>query len=324
MLSTSDFSKKQIVFVFFNQGEKLSFSNDNFVVRNVDGKIKFQCTCYRLFLVFAIGHGSITSGLIQRSKKFGFTIVMMTQGFRTYQIIGACLEGNTVLRKLQYRYDSLEIAKHITINKINNQCTAIASLRNKNDKQIEAISLLRGYIEKIPSICSLQELMGIEGSAARIYFPNYFNNVCWTRRAPRTKCDMVNTLLDIGYTILFSFVDALLNCFGFDVYCGVMHCSFYMRKSLVCDIIEPFRVLIDAQIRKAINLKQCHEEDFLVEQDRFILKWEKNAEYIKWLVEPIMEHKTELHSYVQAYYRAFMRSKPVEMFPTFDIRKGIL
>lgn len=87
MLSSTDFAKKQIVFVFFNQGEKLSFSNDNFVVRTAEGKIKFQCTCYRLFLVFAIGHGSITSGLIQRSRKFGFSIVMMTQSMRPYQVI---------------------------------------------------------------------------------------------------------------------------------------------------------------------------------------------------------------------------------------------
>lgn len=66
MISAGDFSKKQIVFVFFNQGEKLSFSNDNLVVKNAEGKVKFQCTCYRLFLVFTIGNGSITTGLIRQ------------------------------------------------------------------------------------------------------------------------------------------------------------------------------------------------------------------------------------------------------------------
>ena len=134
MISAGDFSKKQVVFVFFNQGEKLSFSNDNFVVRTGEGKIKFQCTCYRLFLVFAVGHGSVTSGLIQCSKKFGFSIVMMTPSFRPYQNIGFSLEGNTLLRKAQYAYDSLDLARHITKNKIRNQRAALVALRNKSER----------------------------------------------------------------------------------------------------------------------------------------------------------------------------------------------
>ena len=91
-----------------------------------------------------------------------------------------------------------------------------------------------------------------------------------------------------------------------------------MRKSLVCDLVEPFRVLIDAQIRKAINLKQCSEDDFIIDNGRYILKYEKNAEYISWLAKPIMEHKSDLHSYIQAYYRAFMKHKPESDFPVYE------
>ena len=319
MLSSSDFAKKQIVFVFFSQGEKLSFLNDNFVVRDSEGKVKFQCTCYRLFLVFAIGHGSITSGLIQRSKKFGFSIVLMSPSMRPYQVIGASLDGNTVLRRVQYSYSELGLARHITSNKISNQCIQLQKLRNRNDKQNEAIQLLKSYANAASSAASLQELMGYEGSAARVYFPAFFNNVIWTRRAPRTKCDMINAVLDIGYTVLFSFIEALLGCYGFDLYCGVLHQSFYMRKSLVCDLVEPFRVLIDAQVRKAINLKQCKETDFLIENGRYTLKWEKNAEYIGWLARPLMDNKVEIHAYIQTYYRSFMKQKPAEDFPVFNL-----
>ena len=78
MLSSQDFQKKQISFVFFNQGEKLAFSNDNFLIKTEDGKIKFQCTCYRLFAVFAVGNFSVTSVLIQKSKQF-FTGTQQTR-----------------------------------------------------------------------------------------------------------------------------------------------------------------------------------------------------------------------------------------------------
>ena len=87
--------------------------------------------------------------------------------------------------------------------------------------------------------------MGIEGSAARVYFPRVFSNVNWKGRKPRIKNDYINTTLDIGYTMLFNIVDAILQVYGFDTYYGVFHKCFYMRKSLVCDIMEPMRPIID-------------------------------------------------------------------------------
>ena len=56
MLNANDFGKKQIIFLFTNAGEKLSFSNDNIVVKDRDGKVKHQSTCYRLFMVCVIGN----------------------------------------------------------------------------------------------------------------------------------------------------------------------------------------------------------------------------------------------------------------------------
>ena len=92
MLNANDFGKKQIIFLFTNAGEKLSFSNDNIVVKDRDGKVKHQSTCYRLFMVCVIGNISITSGLIQRSKKFGLSICLMSTTFRVYEIIGTRME----------------------------------------------------------------------------------------------------------------------------------------------------------------------------------------------------------------------------------------
>ena len=80
----------------------------------------------------------------------------------------------------------------------------------------------------------------------------YFDNVQWNGRKPRIKSDYVNVVLDIGYTMLFNIVDAMLQVYGFDTYYGVFHKCFYMRKSLVCDIMEPIRPIIDYEVRKAI------------------------------------------------------------------------
>ena len=98
VITANDFNKKQIVFVLANEGQKISFRNDNMLIKDSEGKVKMQCTCYRLFIVYIVGHCSITTVLIQRAKKFGFSFVLLTTGFRVYSIIGAEKEGNTLLK----------------------------------------------------------------------------------------------------------------------------------------------------------------------------------------------------------------------------------
>ncbi|MBQ4528528.1 MAG: type V CRISPR-associated endonuclease Cas1 [Clostridia bacterium] len=318
LFTAPDFSKKQIVFVMFNEGEKLSFSNDNLVVKDADGKIKFQCTCYRLFVVFAIGHTSITSVLIQKAQKFGFFIALMTAGFRLYSVIGAAKDGNTLLRRKQYQYEGLGIAKIIIANKMNNQCNELKNIRNKNEYVKEAIFLINQYIHKIDSASALNELMAYEGLASKLFFKNHFSNISWNGRQPRIKRDYINSTMDVGYTLLFTYIDALLSSYGFDTYCGVMHRQFYMRKSLVCDIVEPFRIIIDHEIKKAINLKQIREEDFVEFNGQYRLKWSESSRYVKILMSPLIEHKEEIFDYVQSFYRAFMKELPVYKYPIFD------
>lgn len=317
VLSAADFSKKQIVFVLFNEGEKLCFSNDNLVIKDSLGKIKFQCTCYRIFIVFAVGHTTFTTAVIQKAKKFGFYIALMTTGFRLYSVIGAAKEGNTLLRRKQYEYDGLDIARKLIENKIENQAYELQNIRNKSENQKEAIAFLRSYIYKVSIAATLNEIMAYEGLASKVYFRNYFNNVAWRGRQPRIKNDYINSVLDIGYTLLFTYVDALLSVFGFDTYCGVMHRQFYMRKSLVCDLVEPFRTLIDHEIKKGINLRIIQEKDFVEINHQFRLQWKETEKYVKLLMKPLIENKESLFVYIQSYYRAFMKSRPIEGFPSY-------
>lgn len=321
MLSAPDFEKKQIVFVFMNRGEKLSFQMDNLIVKTEEGKIKYQISCYRLFVVYVVGATSITSGLVQRTKKFGFSIVLMSRSFRTYHLINTPNEGNILLRQKQYQYDDLEIAKLLVTNKISNQRYLLMQMRKKTAILQQKIKLIDDSAENISQCKYLSDLMGVEGNIARVYFQAYFNNVNWTSRLPRVKNDMANTLLDLGYSLLFTFLEALLNIYGFDLYCGVMHRPFYMRKSLVCDLIEPFRFLIDLQVKKGMHLKQFNENDFLIDNKRYLLKWEKSPDYVYTLMQPILDYKMDIFLYIQAYYRAFMREKTIEDYPWFAINR---
>lgn len=319
MMSTNDFKSKQILFLITKEGQKLSFKNDNVIITYSNKKIIHQSTCYRLFAIFIVGHITITSGLIQRAKKFGFSIAFLTPSFRLYQLISSSAEANVLLRKKQYQYDGLGAAKILVSNKISNQRKLLMQCRNKDEDYKIAISNIDSAKENLNDASSVQSIMGIEGSVSRVYFKLYFNNVVWRGRKPRIKNDMVNALLDIGYTILFSFIDCVLAIYGFDRYFGILHRQFYMRKSLVCDIVEPFRVIIDKQVKKSINLGQFKEKDFNVYDDKWCLKYEKSSEYLAVFINAIMAHKEDIFLYVRDFYRSMLKGSVDEKMPFCDL-----
>lgn len=320
MMSTRDFEYKQMAFVFTEEGQKISFKNDNLLITDADGKVIHQSTCYRLFILFICGDYCLTTGLLDRSKKFGFSIVFMTSNLRITCIIPAKAEGNVLLRKRQYAYDKTEIAAHIISNKIHNQCALLKKKRKKTESEKETIEKLEQFEKDVlkPGL-SAQEIMGIEGISAKLYFKSLFADYNWKSRQPRVKPDMTNTLMDIGYTILFNVINALLEMYGFDVYVGILHTQFFQRKSLVCDLEEPFRAIVDEAILKALNLGQVSEKDFWIKQKQYILPWKNSKKYVGLILNAIMEYKNEIFVYLQSYYRAFMRNKPVEDFPFFEM-----
>lgn len=320
MIDRPEFSKKQILFLFANKGEKISFRNDNVIISDKEGMIKYQMTCYRIFMIYVVGDTTITTGIIRRAKKFGFVICLMTQSFKLYSIIGNRMEGNTLLHQKQYEYQGIEIACFLIENKIKNQRNALNAIRKKSVANKEAITKLDTYISELKCVEDDKTLLGIEGTAARVYFPQIFDNVNWRGRKPRIKSDYVNVTLDIGYSLLFNLVDSLLQVYGFDVYYGVYHKAFYMRKSLACDLIEPLRPIVDIAVRKAVNLHQCKEEDFEIIQNQYCLSYKKSPAYVSFLMEAILEEKENIFLYIQNYYRCFMKGRDISQYRGIEVR----
>ena len=322
MMSWPDFSYKQIVVhQIRKRGEKIRFRADNIVILDAEENVLLQHTCHRLFALFIIGEISMTSVLLRNSIKYGFPIILMNGNLRVVARFNCGAEGNTLLRRRQYETGerALEIAKELIRQKISNQASLIKGLRRLSVDNIEAVS----YLMKIDVEYSsdIHELMGLEGNASRAFFSSYFSPLDWTRREPRCKRDICNVLLDIGYTFLFQFIEAMLSLYGFDLYCGVLHTFFYQRKSLVCDIIEPFRCIIDQRIRKAHNLGQIDKSDFFLHNGMYMLEWKSQSKYSRLFLKDILERKEEIFKFCQQYYRWFMKDLPISQFPKFRIKE---
>ncbi|MBK8394038.1 MAG: type V CRISPR-associated endonuclease Cas1 [Leptospiraceae bacterium] len=319
MLSLPDFKEKSIVISFATEGQAVSFKNDNLIVKDGEGKTVLQHSCYRIFTLWIIGGTTITSGIIQRSKKFGFSIYLFSYSVKLIGVWNATAEGNFLLREKQYQYKNLDIAWHIVKNKIENQTLLLKSIRDKSLAAKTSIADLEKYQNTEMTELNLKTILGTEGISSRVFFKIWFADMDWKGRKPRAKIDKTNVILDIGYTYLFNIMEGMLNLYGFDVYKGIYHQSFYQRKSLVCDLVEPFRCIIDRKVKNAHGLGQIKEEDFTESKGQFFLKIDQNKKYTSWIVQEIMKYKEEMFLYTQSYYRAFMRSKPIGDYPTFKI-----
>ncbi len=322
MLSKNDFCFRNIIVIHGNEGYKVSCRNENLMVLDNQENVVLQNSCYRTHALWIIGHSQLSSGILERSKKFAFPIYILSVNLRNVGVWNSVTEGNTLLRQKQYYYSSLNLAKHLTINKISNQIILLKNIRKKSISLNDNIKNLINYKKEIITLDSLQEIMGYEGIASKLFFQHWFEELNWKGRKPRTKVDPVNVVLDMGYSYLFYFIENMLNLYGFDIYKGVFHQAYYQRKSLVCDLVEPFRCIVDKKVLKSFHLNQFKFEDFYLEKHQYKLESKKIKFYNTWLIEGIMEYKESIFDYVQRYYRSFIRENDIESYPWFDLESS--
>lgn len=293
----------------------MQFQNDNILYKK-DNQNSNRISCYKIFAIFIIGNFTMTSNMVKKCKQYGISLFLLSDNFLTYAEISSGLESNFILRDKQYKFEKeFETAKLLVKNKITNQ---LWLLKEKN-KAIDYENEIAKAGEKIKNTKDEKELLGIEGNYSKNFFGEYFKMMNWIRRMPRTKFDINNVLLDIGYTFLFNFTDSLLKLYGFDTYKGFYHKLFFQRKSLACDVMEPFRCLIDRQLLKAHNLKQINRRDFKYENGQYILAFDEQRKYVKFFLEAIMENKEDIFNYVRDFYRFFVVEE--KKFPVFLIKK---
>ena len=272
-------------------------------------KLPFQ----KILALFIVGHIHVTTPLIEKCKKNNVALVVMKPTLRPVFYWADAAEANFLIRKRQYEFnkEDISIARILVANKIANQQSLLQKTRKNDDITSYGIECCKKYKDLAQQSSEYNELMGIEGRCAKIFFAAYFQDCGWKGRKPRIKSDYINS------TYLFNYIECFVRMFGFDIYVGVYHRLWFKRKSLICDLMEPFRCIIDKTIHTAINRKQFSESDYEIYKGEYHLKREKNKDYNKVFFDALVPYKTEVFKYVQTYYRCFMNKKDVCLYPTF-------
>jgi CRISPR-associated protein Cas1 len=251
------------------EGEVLVVTEDG---KRVDSIRLLDCSGVTLF-----GNAQISSQALRAVAAEDLAIAHLSYGGWLQAVTTPPPHKNVELRRRQYAMaasaaECLPVARAIVAGKIANCRTMLR--RNARVVPEVTMRLLKALREKAEAADSAESLLGIEGSAARLYFEALpmafrvegeapaFDFESRNRRPPR---DPVNALLSFVYTLLVKDLVAALVVVGFDPFMGFYHRPRYGRPALALDLMEEFRPLVgDSVVLGLINRREASDDDFVL------------------------------------------------------------
>jgi len=262
-----------------SQGVKLGKSGTVLQVKDKE-KLLQEVRIGEICQVNLMGNVQVTTQAVQALCDAEVPICYFSMGGWFYGITIGLNTKNVFLRRNQFRlaeqqYFARTIARRLVAGKIRNQRTLLQ--RNHVEPNRQTLAGMKEMAERADEASSLQELLGIEGNAARMYFGEFagmmkpddmegatplpFEMVGRNRRPPR---DPVNAMLSLGYSLLAKDLTVACYAVGFDPYVGFYHQARFGRPALALDLMEPFRSLIvDSAVLTAVNTGMVTARDFV-------------------------------------------------------------
>lgn len=105
----------------------------------------------------------------------------------------------------------------------------------------DSCELLYKYMDEV----ELYDSTNREGHAAKVYFNNLFGS-----DFNRNTNNNINAALDYGYTILLSAFNRMITAKGYITQLGIFHRNEFNYFNLSCDLMEPFRPIVDFCVYK--------------------------------------------------------------------------
>ena len=123
----------------------------------------------------------------------------------------------------------------IVAEKIRKQADFLAELQ-----KAEEAELLRSYLSQIEA----HDATNREGHAAKVYF-----NALFGMDFTRSEENLINAALNYGYSIILSAFNREIVAHGYLTQLGVFHDNMFNHFNLSCDLMEPFRILVDRKVK---------------------------------------------------------------------------
>ena len=245
--------------------------------------------------VALFGNIQMSTQAVQRLCDQEIPVTWFSMGGWFYGMTRGHSLKNVLLRIEQFRHAAdpascLRLAQQFVRGKIHNH--RVLFMRNHVEPPERTKLRLGQAREDVLTTRSLEELLGMEGAAAAVYFSQFGGMIReqvdddfleglappegaamekqspltfdFTTRNRRPPTDPVNALLSLAYSLLAKECTLAACAVGLDPYVGFYHQPRHGRPALALDVMEEFRPLIaESAVLTAINNRYVSPGDFV-------------------------------------------------------------
>lgn len=220
--------------VVISNQSKLSYKNRFLVVKQDNDEKYVHLSEIDTIVVDSIAV-SISTYLLKELSDSKINIIFCDEKHNPFGELSSYYSSHNTSKKIQKQINWLKENKdkmwqNIIKNKIINQALMMKKI---NSNKYE---LLLTYIEDVLSADKTNR----EGHAAKVYFNELFG-----KDFVRNESDNINAALNYGYAILLSTINKEVISNGYLTQMGIHHKNEFNEFNLSCDLMEPFRIVID-------------------------------------------------------------------------------
>lgn len=282
------------------QGYRVGLKSERLVVKDGDA-VKDEVRLHDVSHVSLFGNIQISTQAVQELCDQEIPVAYFSQGGWFYGLTRGHGLKNVHTRIQQFAAASnplrcLEVAQKIVQGKIRNHRTML--MRLHTDAPGMAVQGLKDAARRVADARGLDELLGMEGAAAALYFQHFPGLIKvggddmedeipgldaeadahaarsrqaaaaftfdFTRRSRRPPTDPVNALLSLAYSLLTKDCTLAAIAAGLDPYVGFYHQPRHGRPALALDLMEEFRPLVaESAVLTAINNRMITPSHFV-------------------------------------------------------------
>ena len=255
--------------VVVNKNCKLSYKNDYLIIRSETLEMIHLSEIN--ILLIENGMVSITSylinELINNKIKLIFCDEKHNPSGEVMPYYGSFNTSKKILNQVKWDSSKKDIVwQQIVKHKIHNQAMLLKKLG------------IMGYekILEFEECVEVGDRTNREGHAAKVYF-----NLLFGKSFIRGEENNINNALNYGYAILLSTINKEIISKGYITQLGINHKSEFNQFNLTCDIMEPFRPLIDEIVYNNMNFKFDKKQKYkLIDVLNNKVKIDKKEQYV--------------------------------------------
>lgn len=318
---------------------RISLSGERLLIREDDRETEARLP--NTSQVAVLGNAQITTPALRALLDRDISLSFFTYGGWFLGRTMGLGSKNIELRIAQHRAADdggfrLRVSRRLVASKILNSRTMLR--RNHERPDAVALGELRILANKALRADEQESLLGLEGTAARLYFerfsgmlkgePDTFDLTSRNRRPPR---DPINALLSFCYALLVKDVTLALQAAGLDPLLGFYHRPRHGRPALALDLMEEFRPLVaDSVVIGVINNDVVGSEDFIFSAGSCALKTHARKRVLaayerrmdQMIAHPIFEYRLSYRRVLELQARLLVRVilGEVPSYPMFRTR----